>query len=84
LAFIFNLSDVCPRCGEEMTEFNSEEDQRRHLMECVDEKKHKMYEREKEKVSIEKKRKNDKLEKQEAVEREATWSFLGGKSDHLW
>ena len=38
-AFTLGLSDCCPRCGQEFEEY-SEELQRRHLVECMDDKKH--------------------------------------------
>ena len=54
------LSDVCPRCGEDFTEIEDEEEQRRHLMECDDEVKHKNFQ----KMKNEKNEKIQKLETQ--------------------
>ena len=83
-AFMFNLTDVCPRCGESLEELLSDEDQRRHLMECVDERKHQEYASKKKAKAEKEEVKEKKREAQEALEREAAWSFLGAQTSQLW
>jgi hypothetical protein len=39
-AFLLGLVDACPRCGESLEGYPDEAEQRRHLMECTDTRKH--------------------------------------------
>lgn len=81
--FLLGLSDICPRCGEGLDHYG-EEEQRNHLMECTDKKKHAQYKNEKDI----KKQKIEKLEEkkdiQEAAQRQAVWQFLGSNTSSLW
>jgi hypothetical protein len=81
--FLLGLSDICPRCGEGLEHYG-EEEQRNHLMECTDKKKHAQYNNEKNL----KKQKIEKLEQkkdtQEEAQRQAVWQFLGSNTSSLW
>jgi hypothetical protein len=76
-AFAMNLIDECPRCGERLEEIESEDDQRKHLRECVNERKHVEHREAKLKRREVEEKKEEKREKQREVEREAAFSFLG-------
>ena len=83
-SFFFGLSDVCPRCGEDFTEMEDEEEQRLHLLQCNDEKKHDLH-KEKQKIQESKqKAKEEKRAAQESVQVEAAWQFLGANDSQLW
>lgn len=83
-AFIMGLIDCCPRCGELLEGYPTEEEQRQHLMECNDVSKHKEFKAVKEKDIQVKARKEELQSKQDSVQTHATWQFLGGKQSQLW
>jgi curved DNA-binding protein CbpA len=83
-SFMMGLSDVCPRCGEDFTEMEDEEEQRRHLMECVDEKKHKEFAVKKAATAQLKEKKEAQAAKQESAQTHAAWQFLGANNEQLW
>ncbi|KAJ1407020.1 hypothetical protein B484DRAFT_456666 [Ochromonadaceae sp. CCMP2298] len=83
-AFSLGLSDVCPRCGEDFTEFGNEEDQRMHLMECSDTKKQGDFKAKKDKEGQKKQEKEQRAAKQEAAQNLAAVQTLGGGNTMLW
>jgi hypothetical protein len=83
-AFLFGLIDCCPRCGEDFTEISDEEEQRKHLMECNDETKHKMFEMKKKEETKFQEGKKKVQEKQESIQNHAAWQFLGSNTNQLW
>lgn len=83
-AFMMGLSDVCPRCGEDFTEVLDEEEQRRHLMECTDEGKHRAFESKKAKTTKKKADLEAKQEAQRAAQTQAAWQLLGANTSQLW
>jgi hypothetical protein len=83
-AFSLGLSDVCPRCGEDFTEFGNEEDQRMHLMECSDSKKQGEFKSKKDKEGVKKQEKEVRAAKQEAAQNLAAVQCLGGGNTMLW
>ncbi len=83
-SFMMGLVDICPRCGEDFTEIGDEEEQIRHLMDCVDEGKHKEHAKKKaEKVAATEKKESLKA-KQDATQTHAAWQFLGASDSQLW
>jgi len=83
-AFTLGLIDQCPRCGEDLEELGDDDAARLHLMECVDLKKHAEHRKKKVEDALEKEKKNEKQQAQEAVQRQAAWELLGSKTNNLW
>lgn len=82
--FMMGLSDICPRCGEDFTEFGDEDEQRRHLMECTDDVKHTNYSAKVAKKASAKSAKEAREEAQMAAQTHAAWQFLGANKAQLW
>lgn len=82
-AFILGLVDCCPRCGDMLEEF-SDEEARRHLMDCSDTTKHKAHAAKVMEKKKQEEAKAAKAAKQEAAQDMATWQFLGAKTSQLW
>jgi hypothetical protein len=83
-AFMMGLNDICPRCGEDFTEIGDEDEQRRHLMECTDEAKHKEHSKKMAKKEAVKLTKEEREEAQVAAQTHASWQFLGANKSQLW
>jgi hypothetical protein len=83
-AFLMGLTDVCPRCGEDFTELADENEQRKHLMECVDEGKHKAFDAKKSKQKTKEAAREEKQEAQRAAQTQAAWQLLGAHNTQLW
>jgi hypothetical protein len=83
-AFMLGLIDCCPRCGEEFEGYPDEESQRAHLMECNDDDKIKKHKRKKVEAAKKEEMKQAQLAKQEAIEMESAFTFLGADDSMLW
>jgi hypothetical protein len=83
-AFSMGLADICPRCGEDLSDFEDEEECRNHLMNCTDDNKHKTFQKAQKKKEQKEQRKEHKKQKQDEVETLAGWQFFGGQSSQLW
>jgi len=83
-AFSLGLIDCCPRCGESFEDYEDEDSQRLHLVECMDDKKHAEFKAKR----LEKLRKEQemsmKADKQQSVQSRATWEFLGSETSQLY
>jgi len=93
LSFLMGMTDICPRCGEDLTEMininngNNDDnihEQKLHLMNCTDTNKHQSYERIKKKAEDIMIAKQLKKDKQQEVQALASWDFLGGNNGQLW
>jgi len=93
LSFLMGLIDICPRCGEDLTEMTNDGDdnddnninqQKLHLMHCTDTIKHQKYEQVKKKAENVMIVKQVKKDKQDAIQSLASWEFLGGSNGQLW
>ena len=93
LSFLMGLIDICPRCGEDLTEMTNDGDdnddnninqQKLHLMHCMDTIKHQKYEQVKKKAENAMIVKQVKKDKQDAIQSLASWEFLGGSNGQLW
>ena len=83
-SFMRGLSDICPRCGEDFIECDDQDMIREHLLNCQDEGKHKQFQQKQAKEKEKKAKKAELENKQESVQTEAAWEFLGGKQSQLW
>eukprot|EP00040_Diaphanoeca_grandis_P023246 m.126122 g.126122 ORF g.126122 m.126122 type:complete len:621 (-) comp29181_c0_seq1:145-2007(-) len=83
-AFVLGLSDACPRCGAELTEFDSEEEQRDHLRDCTDAKQHKAHAKKKKQQAEKAEELEAKHSAQGDVQAQAAWNFLGGAQEQMW
>jgi hypothetical protein len=83
-AFLLGLSDCCPRCGEDFTEYNDEELLNQHLMECLDEIKHEIHAKKQTKQLVKLQKKEEKKQKEDDYQIYAGWQLLGAKSSQLY
>jgi hypothetical protein len=83
-ALVLGLVDVCPRCGESLEDFESEDACREHLLLCTSEEKHAAYARRKESAARQDESRRKKLESQETAEAQAAFTFLGAHDSQLW
>lgn len=82
-AFTLGLRDCCPRCGQEFEEY-SEELQRQHLVDCMDDKKHAEFKAKREAAKKAAIAKSMKADKQQSVQSKAVWDLLGGQTSQLY
>jgi len=83
LAFTLGLIDECPRCGENLEDYE-DDSARMHLMECTDVRKHQEHKKKKVEEALKKEKQNEKQTLQESVQRQAAWELLGSKSNQMW
>jgi hypothetical protein len=83
-AFVLGLIDVCPRCGESLEEFESEDACREHLLLCNDSDKHASYSRKQKAEQQNEEARKQKVFKQEAAQNQAAFTFLGSHNSQLW
>lgn len=82
-SFVMGLQDECPRCGQAL-EMYTDEEARRHLRGCTDEKKHTAHKKEKMAAAAKEQAAHERQEKIEEVQSTAAWRFLGEKKEQLW
>ena len=83
-SFLMGLSDICPRCGEDFSIYEDEEGQCKHLMECTDMNKHKLYQEKLLKESKLKERKDNLKQSQIDIQAYASWQFMGADNSQLY
>lgn len=83
-SFLFGLCDICPRCGEDFTESYDETAVSHHLMNCNDENKHRVFQRQQAQTQKKQNRKEVKQQAQENAATEAAFQFLGAQDGQLW
>lgn len=83
-SFLFGLCDMCPRCGEDFTEIDDEAAVSHHLMNCNDENKHRVFQRQQAKAQKKQNRKEEKQQVQDNAATEAAFQFLGAQDGQLW
>lgn len=83
-AFSLGLTDCCPRCGESMSEFPGEAEQRQHLRECTDSAKHAKHATKKKTKQATADAAAATADTQLDAQSEATWRMLGGNTEQLW
>lgn len=87
-AFLLGLQDVCPRCGEDLSEFAATKEGSellaQHLMECLDEVKHKQHQKKTAKKLAKEEAKERRKEKQEDAQIHAAWQLFGSNTSQLW
>ncbi len=67
-AFLLGLVDACPRCGESLEGYPDEAEQRRHLMECTDTRKHAAHRKEQGKLQAKAAAKEAKRDAQDSAQ----------------
>jgi hypothetical protein len=83
VAFTLGLVDSCPRCGENLEDFEDDA-ARLHLMECTDVRKHMEHRKKKAEEALKNEKKQEKQLLQDSVQRQAAWELLGSKTNQLW
>ena len=89
-AFLLGLVDACPRCGESLEGYPDEAEQRRHLMECTDTRKHAQHRKEQGKLAAKAAAKEAKRDAQDSAqvrrwsERRETSTFVAPRNNQSW
>lgn len=83
-ALVLGLVDICPRCGESLEEFESEEACREHLLLCTNEEKHAVYSNKQKLQRHKEEVKEQKRSAQEEAQTQAAFTFLGAQDSQLW
>ena len=83
-AFLFGLSDSCPRCGCALESLESEEEARQHLAESTDTAAIAAHKAKLQKAEVAHGEKKRRLDAQADVQAQAAWTLLGGHSEQLW